>query len=147
MEGFTMSDNPYYRELIDFRQTLQGWLTGTIPATEKDAISARLLGVIPEECMRITGDARLILDCVEDMAGLLQQHGAMPDFKMSLDDFCLHWEIDNLALVTFKEWTQIGDNVWGMQSSIVFRKNPDTPFGVEWLHYQETMLPETETES
>ncbi len=142
-----MSDNPYYRELVDFRQTLQDWVTGLTPASEKDAVSTRLLGVLPEDCMRITGDARLILDCAKDLAELLQQHGAMPDLKMLLDDFRLHWEIDNLALVTFKEWAQIGDNVWGLQSSVVFRKNPDTPFGVEWLHYHETKLPENETES
>lgn len=142
-----MSDNPYYRELVDFRQTFQDWLNGTTPATEADAVSSRLLGVVPEDCMRITGDARLILDCREDIIGFLQQHGATPGSKMWLDDFRLHWETDSLALVTFKEWTQIGDNVWGMQSSVLFRKNPAAPFGVEWLHYQETMLPVTETES
>lgn len=142
-----MSDNPYYRELVDFGQTVQDWLNGTTPATEADAVSSRVLRVIPEDCIRIDGNARLILDCVEDMAGVLQRHGAMPGFKYSFDDFRLHWEIDNLALVTIKEWTQIGDNVWGRRSSVVFRKNPDTPFGVEWLHYQETMLPENEAES
>lgn len=141
-----MSDNPYYRELVDFRQILQDWLNGSTPAEDEDKTFARLLTVVPEDMVYIRDDGSLILD-PEDLNRFRQSHGKMPDIKMSLEDFRLHWEIGDLALVTFKEWAQIGNDSYGLLSTVVFRKNPETPFGVEWLHYHETKLPQPETGS
>jgi hypothetical protein len=148
MEGFAMSDNPYYRELVDFRQTLQDWVTGATPAADEDKTFTRILGAAPNDGVYIRQDGQLILDGKENLNGFRQAHGAWPALKMWVEDFRLHWETDDLALVTFEEWGQMGDSEPdGLLSTVVFRKNPDTPFGVEWLHYQETALTETETES
>ena len=39
-----MNDNPYYRELVDFRQTLQDWFCGLTPAAnENETVLANLL--------------------------------------------------------------------------------------------------------
>lgn len=143
-----MSDNPYYRELVDFRQTLQDWFSGLTPAANEVETFTRILKTAPDDGVYIREDGRLFLDGKELLNGFRQAHGAWPDLKMWVEDFRLHWESDNLALVTFEEWGQVGDSEPnGLLSTVVFRKNPDTPFGVEWLHYQETALPKTETES
>jgi len=142
-----MSDNPYYRELVDFRQIMEDWLNGSTAAEDEERIFARLLAVVPEVSTRITADGVLVLKGREGLNEYRQAHGKIPGFKMWIEDFRVLWERDDLALVSFIEWSQ-SDNwePFGMLSSILFRKNSDTPFGVEWVHYQETILPETETE-
>ena len=143
-----MSDNPYYRELVDFRQTLQDWFTGLTPAADEDETFRRILQTAPDDGVYIRQDGLRVLDGKAYLDDFRQAHGAWPSLKMWVEDFRLHWESDDLALVTFEEWGQVDDaEPGGLMSTVVFRKNPNTPFGVEWLHYQETALPEADPDS
>ena len=140
-----MKNNAYYRELVDFRQTFQDWLNGSTPVSEGEKTFERLMAVVPDDCVYIRQDGKLILDTNYLTNTFRTAHGELPGFKMWIEDFRLHWENDNLAFVTFIEKDQVGDSEpAGLLSSVVFRKNPDTPFGVEWLTYQETKLPQEE---
>jgi hypothetical protein len=140
-----MNDNPYYRELVDFRQAFQDWLSGSTPESEGEKTFGRLMAVVPDDLVYIRQDGRLILDTDYLSNTFRAAHGELPGFKMWIEDFRLHWESGDLAFVTFIERDQVGDSEPdGLLSSVLFRKNPDTPFGVEWLTYQETRLPQEE---
>ena len=43
-----MNDNPYYRELVDFRQTLQDWFCGLTLAADENEAFTRNHWVAPE---------------------------------------------------------------------------------------------------
>jgi hypothetical protein len=140
-----MNDNPYYQELTDFRRTLQDWFSGATPAADEDEVFARVLQISPDDAVYVRQDGRLFQGTREYLNSFRDAHGDIPGLKMWVEDFRLHWESDDLALVTFEEWGQVGDSEpGGLLSTVVFRKNRDTPFGVEWLHYHETALPENE---
>ena len=52
MEDYTMSDNPYYRELVDFRQTLQNWVTGLTPAAGENVLALNGCPIKKRRCLR-----------------------------------------------------------------------------------------------
>jgi hypothetical protein len=138
-----MNDSPYYQELTDFRRTLQDWFNGTTPADREDEVFERILQSAPDDGVYVRKDGRRFLETKAYLNQLREAHSDISGLKMWMEDFHLHWEDGDLALVTFEEWGQVGGSEpGGLLSTVVLCRNPDAPFGVEWLHYHETALPE-----
>ena len=138
-----MQDNPYHREVAEFFQFFQEWFGGTSPDTNEHY--ARITNGIPDDSTYINPKGELI-STKSFFSGMRSKHGNIPGMRMWVDNIRLHWEEGDLALVTFEEWAQAPDAVpEGRMSTTIFRKKPETPNGIEWLHTHETLLPKTET--
>jgi hypothetical protein len=134
-----MQENIYHREITEFFQFFSEWFDGSSPNTDEHY--ARIINVIPKDSTYINPEGKLIAGESYFRDDIRKTHDSLPELKMSMKNFRLQWETDDLALVIFEEWSQASVAVPGARlCSVIFRKNPATPNGIEWLHVHETLL-------
>ena len=69
-------------------------------------------------------------------------------FSIEIRNLQVIWQEGNVCLVTYEEWQLLDGESTSRRSTALFRSNSNTPCGVEWLHLQETCMPnEGETAS
>ena len=125
------------REIVELHDFFQGWLDGSLPATE--AAFARFSGVTDPAFTLIAPDGRSA-DHDETTAWIRAAHGARPGFRLWTDAHRLHYAEGGTAVLTYREW-QTSDGATTVRlSSAVFRTQPGTPNGVAWVHVHETWI-------
>ena len=140
-----MQDTIYHREITEFFQFFSGWFDGTTPNIDEHY--SRISCVIPHDSTYIGHDGKLIMANAFFMNHVRSAHGSIPKLHMQAKNIQLQWENGGLALVIFEEWSTASTPVPdGRICSAIFRKNPNTPNGIEWLHFHETLLPIEESQ-
>ncbi len=133
----------YHQEISEFFQFFSDWFDGSCPNTDEQF--SRIIRVMPADSTYIDHEGKLIDAQPFFRDSVRQSHGSIPQLHMWGENIRLQWEKGDLALVTFHEWSRASIAVpGGRLCTVIFRKNPDTPNGIEWLHVQETLLPVTE---
>jgi len=135
-----MQDTIYHREITEFFQFFSDWFDGTSPNTDEQF--NRIACVIPKDGTYISDEGELIIAKPFFMEHIRPAHGSIPKLHMQAKNVQLIWENGDIALVIFEECSRASVPVTGDRlCSVIFRKNPNTPNGIEWLHFQETPLP------
>lgn len=131
---------PWHAEIVELHDFFQGWLGGTLPAT--DEAYARLVDTQASEFVIVTpGGERIPGPAL--LLQLRSAHGSRPGWRMWIENAELRFAQGGLTVATYEEWQQRADGtVTGRLSTVVFRDQPDTPNGLIWLHVHETWLPE-----
>jgi len=135
MEEYCQNEiNAIHRFFVD-------WFTGLLPPT--DEAFARLTDVLDERMVLIS-PAGTIQTRDQLLTELRQAHGTRAhdhsSFRIWIEDFRLHYQSDNLALVTYKEWQAVEGQLTTRLSTAFFREKSGTPNNVIWLHVHETWL-------
>ncbi len=127
-------------EVADLHRFFEAWLNGGGAAAGFD------------RCERALGDGFAIVDSAGALcergpllSALRAAHGrhagADEPFRIWIERPTVRMVHDPVCLVTYEEWQRIGGRTTARLSSALFRRRPDGPNGVEWLHVHETWLP------
>ncbi len=135
-----MQDTIYHREITEFFQFFSDWFEGTIPNTDEQF--SRITRIIPDDSTYISHEGHLIMSKPFFREAIRSAHGSIHKLHMQAKNIQLQWENGDLALVIFEECSSASIAVPDDRlCSVIFRKNPNTPNGIEWLHFHETLLP------
>lgn len=135
-----MTPPPWHAEIVELHDFFQGWLGGTLPAT--DEVYARLGATQAPEFAIVTPGGELIPG-PRLLAQLRAAHGSRPGWRMWIESAELRHAQGGLTVATYEEWQRSADGaVTGRLSTVVFRDQPGTPNGLAWVHVHETWLPE-----
>jgi hypothetical protein len=137
-----MALEPWHAEIVELHEFFQGWLGGTLPAT--DAAFARLTDTIDPAMILITPAGEVITRDVL-LAQLRAAHGSRPGWRMWIERAQLRCRSGDLTVAAYEEWQQAGDTTTTRISTAVFRNHPGTPNGLVWLHVHETWLPSAQS--
>jgi hypothetical protein len=129
---------PWHAEIVELHHFFQGWLSGTLPAT--DAAFARLAAATASEFMLITPAGEVIVRELL-LSQLRAAHGSRHDWRMWIERAQLRCQSGDLTVATYEEWQQTVARTTMRISTVVFRHRRDTPNGLTWLHVHETWLP------
>jgi hypothetical protein len=129
---------PWHAEIVELHEFFQGWLGGTLPAT--DAAFARLIDTTDAALLLITPAGEVIPRQVL-LTQLRAAHGSRPGWRMWIEHAQLRCQSGDLLVATYEEWQQTGGTTTARISTVVFRNRPGTLNGLVWLHVHETWLP------
>lgn len=127
-------------EIVELHQFLEAWSNGELPDT--DEAFSRFGDVIAPSFVIIDPDGEVaergpIVDVIR------RAHGRWRDApgKIRIDNYRLHQHGGGLALATYEEWHELGDERVGRLSSVLFGPSDEAPNGLEWLHLHEVWVP------
>lgn len=123
-------------EVVGFHQFLERWMRGEI--TDPSAATPFQSAFVADSLL-ITPNGTL--DTQTSLGErLTRARGAFPDIRIWTDQFAPVWEMEDSALVQYREWRSFLGQTTGRISSVLFRKKPDVPAGVVWVYMHETWL-------
>ena len=133
------------QEVLDLHAFFQDWFQGLLPKTDESF--ARFADVMDPDFHIISPAGRLT--SIKDLGpGLRGVHGKWrrasneaDASRIWIENIQVHELAGDLALVTYEEWQVAEGPAKGRLSTAVFRRDPQTPNGVRWLHVHETWLP------
>jgi hypothetical protein len=133
-----MSLPPWHAEIVELHDFFQGWLTGSLPAT--DEAYARLVDTTAQEFLLITPDGgRMLRERL--LPELRAGHGSRLGWQMWVENAELRFRGAELVVATYEEWQRHADGATTARlSTAVFRERAGTPNGLAWLHVHETWL-------
>lgn len=76
--------------------------------------------------------------------GTRQAHGSQPGLTIEIKDVQLREAGEELVAGTYEEWQSGEEKEDGRLSTVLFRKTPEAPNGLRWLHVHETWLSASE---
>ncbi|MDX1622850.1 MAG: DUF4440 domain-containing protein [Gemmatimonadota bacterium] len=129
-------------EVVDLHDFFAAWFEGRLP-DEEDAF-ARVADALAEgfELIGPDGSRR---GREEILASIRSNHAshAVADrsFAIRIERVEPRRLGGGLVLATYEEWQTIDGEENGRVSSALFRREPDAPRGVAWIHLHETRLP------
>jgi hypothetical protein len=115
------------------------WFVGDLPETE--ATLERFSGVLAEE-FRMIQPSGLTRSRDGITTDVFDAHGVHDEVTVETSPFEPRYAGDGSCLGTYEEWQSVGGERTGRVASVLFRRAPDTPNGVEWVHLHETWLEE-----
>lgn len=126
------------REIEALHVFFQKWLNGAIPGGAEEL--RRVEEALSDAFVMISPDAgqtpRDVL-----LQHLRSSHGTWQEGRIWIENVQGRSLSEELALVTYEEWQQTGEEVRGRRSSALFRRAPAAPEGVAWVHLHETWIP------
>jgi hypothetical protein len=134
-------DDACKKEVIELHQFFEDWNQGKLAKTEEQF---RRFSEAVASDFEIISPGGGSLSRAEILGRVREGHGSSrsTDFRIWIENYRGRLISDELVLVTYEEWqSQDGKNI-GRVSTAVFRREPDAPNGVLWLHVHETWLPE-----
>lgn len=136
-----MSLPPWHAEIVELHRHFCGWLDGTTPSSEEQALVARVLAAQAPEFVFVTpGGERVTREAL--IADLRASHGSRPGWRMWSENVRPLAAQGGLTVVAYEEWHRLADGtLTGRVSTAVFREEPGAPNGVAWLLVHETWLP------
>ncbi|HMQ32087.1 MAG TPA: hypothetical protein PKD53_15265 [Chloroflexaceae bacterium] len=131
---------PWHAEIVELHNFFQGWLGGTLPAT--DEVYARLSDTQTPEFVIVTPGGEFI-PSEQLLAQLRAAHGSRFGWRMWIENAELRFMQGGLTVATYEEWQRHADGtVTGRLSTVIFRDQTGTPNGLVWVQVHETWLPE-----
>ncbi len=133
------------QEVLDLHQFFQDWFRGELPQT--DEAFDRFSGVMDDSFHIVSPGGRKT--AIEPLrAGLRSAFGSWRPASVESEGSRIWIENtqfqalnEDLSLVTYEEWQKNEGPAKGRLSTAVFRRDPEAPNGVRWLHVHETWLP------
>lgn len=128
-------------EIVGLHDFFAAWFEGRLP--DADDAFARVADALAPGFELIGPDgSRRGRD--EILASIRSNHGshAAPErsFAIRIENVESRRLAPDLALATYEEWQTIDGEPNGRFASALFRRDPDTPGEVAWLHLHETRL-------
>ena len=127
----------YSQEIIELHQFFQDYFRGIIPfeaASRFDQTLATTFTIINANGQITDADAikRIIR----------QLHGQRADIRIWIENIALRYESNDAILATYEEWQSDSGKTTQRSSTVLFKKDADTPNGLVWLHVHESGLRE-----
>ena len=123
-------------EVNELHKFFQDWFTAAVPDT--DEAYGRFSQTIGDD-FHIIGPNGMLTNRENILVGLRAAHNAGP-FEIWIENASAREVVDGLWLALYEEW-QIREGVkTARQSTALFRPNPSTPNGLEWVHVHETWI-------
>lgn len=129
------------REVTDLHQFFQEWFTGDLPPGEE--AFHRLEAALADDFEIISpGGTRSrraeMLQTLRSAYGEFRQ----PPLRIWIENFQGRSLADGIFLATYEEWQQHGSQPKrGRLSTVLFRRVPEAPGGVRWVHVHEVWMP------
>ncbi|HUT51254.1 MAG TPA: hypothetical protein VM325_18135 [Alphaproteobacteria bacterium] len=128
-------------EIHDLHVFLDGWLSGELPRNAESyagfapVFEPGFVMISPNGATTRLGDLLLNLEGAHGLRA-----GTVPPFAIRVEKVTpLHiWS--GHALVAYEEWQDLPEGTTARQSSVLFRRAPETRHGVRWLHLHETWI-------
>jgi hypothetical protein len=134
-----MDEPAFASEIVELHRFFEGWMSGALdPAGDpvrrlEEALAPGFHRIGPDACCQGRDEV---------IGWIREAHAASgPDFRIEIRNPVLRFESDDFLLATYEEWQQGGKGPDGRLSSVLFRKDPDGPNGLRWVHVHETPLP------
>jgi hypothetical protein len=124
-------------EIRELHAFFRDWFSGNVEQTEE--VFSRVPSVLAEGFELINPLAHRI-----SREGIINwirgAHGSRIGFKIGCKNIETRALDEDLFLSVYEEWQILDSGTNGRQSTAIFRRNPDCPNGVEWLHVHETAI-------
>jgi hypothetical protein len=125
------------REVIELHLFFEGWLGGSLPATEE--VFARFVDATAPDFILI-GPEGTIATAEQTAAWIRAAHGTRQGFRLWTDEHLLRAAGDDWALMTYREWQTREGATTVRLSTALFCVDPAAPRGLRWQHVHETWL-------
>lgn len=126
------------REVVALHRFFEAWLSGRMAQSADEF--ARFAEVVNEGFAIISPHGR-VTQQDELMQLVYNGHGSRPNLRIWVEDFQLRRQDGRIALATYEEWQQLGDDAPTARiSTVLFLINHDMPNDLEWLHVHETWM-------
>lgn len=122
------------QRLHDF---FQDWFTSVVPESDEEF---HRFAAAMDTNFAIIGPNGALTELPALTAGLRNAYGKQPKIRIWTENHRRHHQWGNVALCTYEEWQAIGDKTTVRLSSVLLRKEVDTPHGLSWLHVHETWI-------
>lgn len=134
------------KEVVELHRFLEDWYNGALAPTEENL--ARFAGVLAPSFLLVSTDGRTssratLVDGLRKAHGTWREPGSDEPGagRIRIERFRTRLIDGPVALATYEEWREVGGEVRGRTSTVVFRLEHGLPNGVAWYHLQETWLP------
>lgn len=121
------------REIVELHEFFEGWLRGDLEPGAFGRLEAALddgfTMVVPSG--RVRGRGELV-------AGLREGRASDPSLRIDVDELVLRASGPNWRLATYTERQRSGSGETLRTSTVLFRRDPDGPNGLRWVHVHET---------
>lgn len=122
-------------EIVQLHEFFEGWFTGQLPDT--DAAFRRFSDVMAAEFVLVSpdGEESTRTDLIERLRGA---HRSDPDIEIRVEQVRTIAGGDELILARYEEIQESGQERTRRLSTVVFRRAPGAPNGLEWVRVHET---------
>ncbi|MEM8995687.1 MAG: DUF4440 domain-containing protein [Acidobacteriota bacterium] len=132
-------------EVEGLHQFFHDWFVGDLPDT--DEAYARFTDALDPDFMIISPSGAVSRrDALLESLRGAHASGKERGVKIWIRGFQMRFEKDDVAIVNYEEWQEIGNRRTGRVSSALLQRDEAAPGGVRWLHLHETWLPGTRVE-
>ena len=117
------------------------WFKGLQP---KEELERELHDRVTSGFSHIAPNGQFLKGRANLLVNLQEKYNAYPTkaFDIQIENVKVVWTLNDLCLVTYEEWQEVGGESRGRLSTALFKMREGTPNGVEWLHVHETWLSE-----
>jgi hypothetical protein len=129
---------PWRAEIVDLHDFFQGWLGGSLPASE--TVFVRFVETMDANFAIITPGGELVPRS-ELLHNLRSAHGSRPGLRIWIANPHLRMRHGLLTLATYEEWQEVNGVTTARISTVLFAEQDGTPNGLRWLHVHETWRP------
>ncbi|MCG8351292.1 MAG: hypothetical protein MI924_26265 [Chloroflexales bacterium] len=126
-----MMEERCHSEIVELHQFFQDWFNAVISDT--DAEFDRFADVVAST-FAIVSPAGKLQERAPLLAGLRAAYGKSPGIRIWIEDVRLCFQENDIAIVTYAEWQQLGEAITARLSTALFRERSGPPNGLEWLH-------------
>ena len=130
------------KEVIDLHQFFAQWFRAEIENNDEEfsrlekALDPKFTLIVP------TGEVQSREKLLQQLrAGYASRKDDEKDYRLWVKNIKCHLVEGNLCLVTYEEWGDVNGKITARLSSALFRRNPKTINGVEWVHVHEVYIP------
>jgi hypothetical protein len=124
-------------EIVELHQFFQDWYNNIL--SPSPANFARCEKVLADSFTIIFPNGEKV-SCKPLLEGLRSAHHSRTNMRIWIENIQVLYQLGELILATYEEWQEIEGKVTIRVSSVLFRKVPDTPNNLLWLHVHETWL-------
>jgi hypothetical protein len=124
-------------EVAELHAFFELWFVGELPETR--AALERFSGVLADD-FRMVQPSGLTRSKGGITRDVFDAHAVHDDVTVETSTFEPRVVGPETCLGTYEEWQTVGDDRTGRISTVLFRRAPETPNGVEWVHLHETWL-------
>jgi hypothetical protein len=126
------------REIRELHAFFEAWYRGQID--DSDRSFGRFESVLAPEFTLITSDG--FTASREQLLPLMRaEHATKPEIEIEIKNVQLKLASGEILLATYEEHGVTANGPRATLISVVLRRNPDTPNGLEWVHIHEVRLP------
>ena len=140
-EEITMEDRCRL-EVVELHRFFQDWFNAELP---DDAASFDRFAQVLADDFEIISPTGYRLERASVLTSVRSGHGRDPERSLVIEvrDVRSRTVGEGMVIVTYEEHQTTGSEHVGWQSSALLRAKEGRPNGVEWVHVQETYLPDS----